>query len=192
MVWFIFILILLIIIGICIKKKLIIRFDTFFRKGFAKIEDRYGVYCWVGKQGDGKTYSLVDWLTEIKKGTNKKVITNVYSYHINNKDTTLYIPNFYDIINYINKMTESGQDKDFIIFYDELFTLLEKGKLDKSILSFISQLRKRGIYLVTTVQEWLDINVTFRRYCRYYIVCNMFNLPLFRCAFSVNVIHSRL
>ena len=122
MIWFIVLLILLIIIGICIKKKLIIRFDTFFRKGFAKIEDRYGVYCWVGKQGDGKTYSLVDWLTEIKKGTNKKVITNVYSYHINNKDTTLYIPNFYDIINYINKLTESGQDKDYIIFYDELFT----------------------------------------------------------------------
>lgn len=66
--------------------------------------------------------------------------------------------------------------------------MLEKGKLKKNILTFISQLRKREIYLLTTVQEWLDINVTFRRYVRYQIDCSMFNLfGLF--ALSINSIH---
>lgn len=28
-----------------IKNKMIIRVDTFFRKGFSKHDDKYGVYC---------------------------------------------------------------------------------------------------------------------------------------------------
>ena len=67
--------------------------------------------------------------------------------------------------------------------------MLEKGKLNKSILSFISQLRKRGIYLVTSAQEWLEINVTFRRYVRYQVDCSIFNLPIFGCAISINRIN---
>ena len=35
-----------------VKNKLVIRVDTFFRKGFAKHDDKYGVYCFTGKQGD--------------------------------------------------------------------------------------------------------------------------------------------
>lgn len=180
-------LVLIIICSYFVKNKIIFRFDTIFRKGFKKVSDSYGVYCFVGKQGDGKTYSCVDWLTEKLRRTDKKIITNVHSLYVNNKDICIYMPNFYDIVKHINKLTETGKDKDYIIFYDELFTLLEKGKLDKSILSFISQLRKRGIYLVTTVQEWLDINVTFRRYCRFYIECKMYNF--FGCTWSVNKIH---
>ena len=30
-----------------IQNKVIIRFDTFFRKGFKKHSDNYGVFCWV-------------------------------------------------------------------------------------------------------------------------------------------------
>lgn len=177
------IIVLFAIIMKCFESKLIIRFDTFFRKGFKKITDRYGVFCWVGKQGDGKTYSCCDFIDEIRG--NKKVITNQLKYAQLNKDFCIYEPNFYEIINKFNNGT---YDSNYIIFYDELFTLLEKGKLSKNILTFISQLRKRSIYLVTTVQEWLDINVTFRRYVRYQVDCSMFNLfGLF--ALSVNQIH---
>lgn len=136
-----------------------------------------------GKQGDGKTYSCCDFISEIRG--NKKVITNQYKYAILNYDFAIYEPNFYEII---DKFNTGVYDTNYIIFYDELFTLLEKGKLNKSILTFISQLRKRGIYLVTTVQEWLDINVTFRRYVRYQVDCSMFNLfGIF--ALSINKIH---
>lgn len=173
----------LVLIVQLVKNKVIIRFDTFFRKGFKKYHDKYGVFCWVGKQGDGKSYSCADFITEIRG--NKKVITNQKKYADLNKDFCIYEPNFYTII---SKFNDGTYDRDYIIFYDELFTLLEKGKLHKNILTFISQLRKREIYLLTTVQEWLDINVTFRRYVRYQIDCSMFNfLGLF--ALSINQIH---
>lgn len=166
-----------------IQNKVIIRVDTFFRKGFKKNNDNYGVYCWVGKQGDGKTYSCCDFINEVRG--KRKVITNQLKYSQLNSDFCIYEPNFYTII---DKFNNGIYDTNYIIFYDELFTLLEKGKLSKNILTFISQLRKRGIFLVTTVQEWLDINVTFRRYVRYQVDCSMFNfLGLF--ALSINMIH---
>ena len=167
------------------KNKIVFRFDTLFRKGFKVIKDTYGVYCFTGKQGDGKTYSVVDFISSIR-GNSQKVITNVYSYYERNKDFCIYEPNFYNII----QGFKNGKfDTNYIIFYDEIFTLIEKGKLNKSILSFLSQLRKRGIYLITTAQEWLEINVTFRRYVRYQIACSMWTLPIFNCTFSINEIN---
>lgn len=163
------------------NNKIIFRFDTLFRKGFKKNRDNYGIYCWVGKQGDGKTYSVCDYLSEMK---GYKIISNVKSYCDNHKGLALYEESFYDII---RKFTNGTYDNKYIIFYDELFSLLQKGKLDQNILNFISQLRKRQIYLVTTVQEWLEVNVTFRRYVRYEIDCKMLNIPLFG-AFSINKI----
>ena len=186
MIWFFIIIVAIVILAKVIENKLVIRFDTIFRKGFSIIKDRYGIYCFTGKMGDGKTYSIVDFISEIVKKTKKKVITNVYSYYVNNKEFAVYNDNFYDIIDKFNNGTYS---KDYIIFYDELFTLLEKGKLNRSILGFISQLRKRGIYLVTSAQEWLEINVTFRRYVRYQVNCKILNLPIFGCAISINQIN---
>lgn len=61
--------------------------------------------------------------------------------------------------------------------------------MNKKILSFISQLRKRKIIFVTTAQEWAEINITFRRYTRYQIDCNMFSLPLTHTAVLFNSIN---
>ena len=36
-----------------------IRFNTFFKKGLPKIDDRFGVYYVTGKQGSGKTYYAI-------------------------------------------------------------------------------------------------------------------------------------
>lgn len=119
------------------------------------------------------------------KHSDKKIITNVKSFYESHKDICIYEQSFYNII---EKFENESYKRDYIIFYDELFTMLEKGKLNKSILSFISQLRKRGIYLVTTVQEWLEINVTFRRYCRFYVDCKMYDF--LGCSWAVNSIHN--
>lgn len=128
---------------------------------------------------------MLDFINSVR-GNNLKVITNVKSYADRNKDFCIFNNNFYDII---DKFKNGTYNTNYIIFYDEIFTLIEKGKLNRSILSFLSQLRKRGIYLVTTAQEWLEINVTFRRYVRFQVDCSMWNLPLFNCAFSVNEIN---
>lgn len=176
--------IFLIVILKMIQNKIVFRFETLFRKGFKKQKDTYGVYCFTGKQGDGKTYSVVDFISNIK--SNRKVITNVYSYYLNNKNFCIYEPNFYNII---RGFKNGFYTTDYIIFFDEIFTLIEKGKLQRDILSFLSQLRKRGIYFVTTAQEWLEINVTFRRYVRYQVNCKMVNIPIFNCCFSINEIN---
>lgn len=119
-------------------------------------------------------------------GKNKIIITNVYSLYSHNKKAFIYEPDFTKIYNMLKDLDDCSK---YIVFYDEIFTLIEKGKLSKDMLSFLSQMRKRKLYLYTTAQEWLEINVTFRRYVRYQVSCKMINLPLFNCAFSINEIN---
>lgn len=201
MLLLIFSFIFIILIVWIVKNKIVLRVDTFFRKGFKKNDDKYGVYCFTGKQGDGKTYSLVDTLSQT--GKNKIKICNIKSLctsgymilgienfdkkHIyDNGYVYIYETDFNKIVQFLEKRVDAD---DFIIVYDEIFTLIEKGKLSKDCLAFLSQMRKRGLYLYTTAQEWLEINITFRRYVRYQIVCKMINLPIFNCALSINEIN---
>lgn len=180
--------ILIILVFYIIKNKVVIHITSFFKKGFKLKNNKFGCYCATGKQGSGKTLYVITFINELKKIIpNMKVITNVESFANRNKDFVVFNNNFYDII---EKFKNGTYDKSYVIFYDEIFTLLEKGKLDKSILSFISQLRKRSLYLFTTAQEWLEINVTFRRYVRYQIECGMISLPLFNCALMINKINN--
>ena len=58
--------------------------------------------------------------------------------------------------------------------YDEIFTELMKGsKLSKPVLDLLCQMRKRKIIFLTTAQEWSEIPLSFRRFCRYEIDCKM-------------------
>lgn len=157
----------------------------FLEKALGVKKTLIGVYCFTGKQGCGKTYSVIDFINSVAL-KNQKVITNVKSYAKNNQSFCIYEENFYTIIDKFNNGTYS---KDYIIFFDEIFTLIEKGKLNRDILSFLSQLRKRGIYFVTTAQEWLEINVTFRRYVRYQVDCDLWSMPIFGTTFSINRIN---
>lgn len=186
-------LIFVIMLALCIvlylfKNHVRINFKSFFKKGFKLIKDKFGCYCWCGKQGDGKTYSVVQFcLDKVKQNPHYKIVTNVYSFAMTCSDLNIiYNRDFYDII---HKFESGVYDTDYIIFYDEIFTLIEKGKLGKDVLTFISQLRKRGIYLLTTAQEWLEINVTFRRYVRFQIDCKMFAFPFTKTAIAINEIN---
>lgn len=117
-----------------------------------------------------------------------RILTNVKSFNVYND--TIYFDNIRDIINYCKQNIKDNRKDKYIIFFDEIFTILEKKQaINKEILSFISQLRKRNIILITTAQEWAEINITFRRYCRYQIDCNMFALPIFKTAFIFNSIN---
>ena len=138
----------------------------------------------LGKQGKGKTYSAIKFLIEQKLKNNYKIITNVKSFDVF-KDT-IYMYDILDIINYCKNFKEN--DENVIIFFDEIFTILEKHtKINAEILSFISQLRKRKIIFVTTAQEWSEINITFRRYVRFQIQCNMISFPILKTALIYNV-----
>lgn len=162
--------ILIFIIFYCIKNRVRIDLKSFTKKGI-KLEDNiYGCYCYVGKQGEGKTTGLVSFLLNQPK--NVKIYSNM------NLKGIKYTP-----INGFKGLMSLKHERNIIIVFDEIFTLLSK-KSNKSVewnefLPFLAQMRKRHIILLTTAQEWLEVDLTFRRYCRYEIKCHSFNLPIF-------------
>lgn len=183
---FLFIIFIIYLLFSFINSKIHIDIKTFFKKGFKKLDNAFGLYCYTGKQGKGKTYSAIKFLIEQKIEHNYIILTNVKSF--NAFEDTLYFKTIDELIDKAIELTKSG--KKIIIFFDEIFTILEKKTpMNKKILSFISQLRKRQIVLVTTAQEWSEINITFRRYVRFQISCNMFSLPFLHTAFIFNSIN---
>ena len=138
-----------------------IKFKTFFKKGFKPNRGKFGVYCYCGKQGSGKTYSVVEFL---RNNRDKKIYANISS--LKDIDYT-YFSGF-------DELLKLRSEHDCIIFFDEIFTALTKtSKMTSEVLDFLSQMRKRRIIFLTTAQEWLEINITLRRYCRYQIDCEM-------------------
>lgn len=151
-----------IIIGLIMyQNKVRIKFKTFFRKGFKVDRGPFGVYCYDGKQGSFKTYSVVEYLLENK---DKRIYSNVKSIK-----GVKYTP-----IGDINDLLALRDESDCIIFFDEIFTAITKSSrinADLDVMDFLSQMRKRRIIFLTTCQEWLELDITLRRYCRYRIHC---------------------
>lgn len=145
-------------------RKVKIKWKTFFRRGFFKDAKPYGVYCYCGKQGKGKTYSVVEFLLN---NSDCKIFSNIKS--IQGIEYT-YFSGF-------DELLKLRDEHDCIIVFDEIFTALTKtSKMNTDVLDFLSQMRKRRIIFITTAQEWLEINITLRRYCRYQIDCNMISI----------------
>ena len=146
-----------------------IKFKTFFKKGFAPQRGRFGVYCYCGKQGSGKTYSAVEFLLSNK---DMKIYSNVRSLK-----GVKYTP-----IGGFDDLLKLRSETNCIIFFDEIFTALSKKSSSRltrqqsnEVLDFLSQMRKRKIIFITTAQEWLEMDMTLRRYCRFQIECNIIN-----------------
>lgn len=132
-----------------------------------------------GKQGKGKTYTCINFLINYTVNNPDVIIlTNIKSFKT--FENIIYFSEINDLIDYC---TQHYQDQKIIILFDEIFTILEKKTaINKKILSFISQLRKRQIIFLTTAQEWAEVNITFRRYVRFQVDCNMFALPILQTA----------
>lgn len=161
---YLFILIVLIIILLIKFRHTKIKWKTFFKKGFAPKRGKFGVYCYCGKQGSGKTYSVVEFL---KQNKDIPIYANIST--LKGIDYTYF--------NGFDQLLQLKDKSDCIIVYDEIFTALTKGtRMSTEVLDFLSQMRKRRIIFLTTAQEWLEINITLRRYCRYQIECRMINL----------------
>lgn len=161
---YLFILVVVIIALLMYQNKVKIKWPTFFKKGFAPTRGKFGVYCYCGKQGQGKTYSAVEYLLQNK---DKRIYSNVKTIK-----GVKYTP-----IGGFDDLLKLRSESDCIIFYDEIFTALTRtSRINTDVLDFLSQMRKRRIIFITTAQEWLEINITLRRYCRYQINCRMLNI----------------
>lgn len=178
-----------IIFGIyyCIRNKIKIKFKTFFKKGFKVKKGIYGIYCYVGFQGDGKTYSCCEYVLDnysnIQLFSNVKINNINYTYY-EGFDGLLKLRDSIDMAKYFNRnyIIFNGNkipfqyDKQIVFIYDEIFSELQRGsKIDNNVLDFITQMRKRGFILLTTAQIWSDIPITWRRLTRFQIDCKMRN-----------------
>lgn len=122
----------------------------------------FGVYCFEGKQGSGKTYALTKYL--IREGTNKKIYSNMTFTGID-----------YEPIRDIEHLLSLRDEKEVFIVYDEILNLLNDKSIPRDIrddlFEFLTQQRKMKNILFTTTQEWLSIPIEFRRFVRIQIIC---------------------
>lgn len=167
------VIILVILVFMSIKAKIHVKLRTFKGKSFRPVRGNFGLYVYCGKQGKGKTYSLVEYLLDNKDKI--QVFCNIGG--IKGLDYTHFV-GFKDLIDIKHKLDSNSLDidssKQLIIVYDEIFTELQKKSvLNKEILDFLCQMRKRKIIFLTTCQEWAELPLTYRRFCRYEIDCNM-------------------
>lgn len=184
-----FLLLLFIMIAIyyCFKNKIKIKFKTFLKKGFKVKKGVYGIYCYVGFQGNGKTYSCIEYVIDnynnIQLFSNVKINNVNYIYYNGFKEMLL----LRDCIDYArsrknNYIIFKGKkypidfEKQIVFIYDEIFSELQRGsKISNDVLDFITQMRKRCFILLTTAQIWSDIPITWRRLTRFEIDCSMRN-----------------
>lgn len=164
----------IIIIVVCWKNKVRIKLHTFFKKSFRPARGIFGLYVYCGAQGKGKTYSLIEYLIDNKDKI--EVYSNIGD--IKGVNYTHYV-GFKGLLEIRDKLDngtlEYDKNKQLVIIYDEVFTELDKGtKLSKPVLDFLCQMRKRKILFLTTAQYWAELPITYRRFCRYQIDCNMF------------------
>lgn len=120
----------------------------------------------VGHQGAGKTISAVHYAEYLlKKYPNALVFSNI----------KLDVPNFqqlqaHEIEEYLLK--DFGR-QEVIYLLDEIQTLLraKKGALSADTLLSIQQQRKANKTILGTLQEFLDLDISYRRQLRAQVQC---------------------
>lgn len=149
-----------IIIALMMINKISIDWGSLISKTIRLDRGLFGVYCFTGKQGSGKTYSLTKY---VKKHAipGKKIYSNVTIYGLD-----------YEPIRSVEHLLSLRDEKNVFIIYDEIFTLMQKSsKIEGDLMEFLTQQRKMKNIFFTTAQEWLEIPITFRRFVRIQIDC---------------------
>lgn len=142
------------------QSKIHIDFRSFLSRTIPLDRGLFGVYCFTGKQGSGKTYSLVKYLkNHVEEG--KKIYSNVTIHGID-----------YQPIKSVQHLLSLKDEKNVFIVYDEIFTLMQKStKIEAEMMEFLTQQRKMKNIFFTTAQEWLELPVSFRRFVRIQVDC---------------------
>lgn len=138
-----------------------IRFNTFFKRGLPKIDDRFGIYFVTGRQGSGKNYYATMLLLQQDKSLCNKVYTNVHS---------LKIPGYN--INYFDKLSDIYYNtEEYCIFLiDEISRKYDKNsKTDTQFYAWLNQSRKRKRIVILITQEWRELPMWIRRPAKYMI-----------------------
>ena len=119
----IFLIVFVYFIMFVFRSHLHIDWKSLFKVGFSKKDNSFGLYTYTGKQGEGKTYSAIKFISEQKNRYNYIVVTNVHSF--NKFSDTIYIDDIMQLIDFI-KINHDKNGKKYLIFFDEIFTVLMK------------------------------------------------------------------
>jgi len=149
----------LIVAYILVRSKIHIDFRSFIQPTLPLALGTFGVYCFTGKQGSGKTYSLNKFIRRHAKG--KKIYSNLTFKGLK-----------YTKLNSVKELLALADQRECYIVYDEIFTLMQKTtRFNDDIMEFLTQQRKQENIFITTAQEWLELPITFRRFVRIQIEC---------------------
>jgi len=169
MITFVLIMCVIIFCFLWWKSKIHVDFKSFFMPTLPLDMGKFGVYCFTGKQGSGKTYSLTKYIKAHVK--DHKIYSNLHIVGIE-----------YEQITSVEHLLSLRNEEKLFIIFDEIFTLLNDKTIPKDIrddlMEFLSQQRKMKNILLTTAQEWLNIPIEFRRFVRIQIQC--LTIPLGR------------
>lgn len=138
-----------------------IRFNTFFKRGLPKIDDRFGIYFVTGRQGSGKNYYATMLLLQQDQKVCNKVYTNVHS---------LKIPGYN--IKYFDRLSDLYYNtEEYCIFLiDEISRKYDKNsKTDTQFYAWLNQSRKRKRIVILITQEWRELPMWIRRPAKYMI-----------------------
>lgn len=169
MIWVI-IAVVLFLIGMVYMyvNKIHVDYASFAKKTLYLERGKFGVYCYTGKQGSGKTYGLVRYILKHKTDS-----TEIYS------NITIEGLDYKPIESLEHLLSLRDKTHCFII-YDEIFTILQKqSKISADLMEFLTQQRKVKNIFFTTAQEWLEIPITFRRFVRIQVECSTIPLGAF-------------
>ncbi len=135
--------------------KIFIDEKSLIRKGIKVRDSQYGVYCFTGFQGSGKTMNAVEFLQRnAPSGGAAKIYTNIDS---------LTLPHTY--------ISETGQLnpkwRDCFVVIDEIHKAYPKtAKTDRFFYSFLQESRKHHRVTIIITQEWKEVPMWLRRPCK--------------------------
>lgn len=124
----------------------------------------YGIWCFVGMEGGGKTMSLVHYLEEMRKKYGDEIYISTNFFY---KNEDFPITHWKDLL--------TTYDRAVIYAYDELqneFNSRNYRDFPVELVYLLTQNRKRnGIQVVYTTQDYDAVDKTFRRRTRVVVSC---------------------
>lgn len=156
-----------------------IRFNTIFKKGLPKIDDRFGCYFITGRQGSGKNFYACMLILQQDKKIVNKIYTNIQS---------LNIPG-YDIC-YFNKISDIvyNTEEHCIFLIDEIARKYDRSsRTDTQFYGWLNQSRKRKRIVIMITQEWRELPMWIRRPARYMITTRKTNI-LYKLGFVTSIV----
>lgn len=134
--------------------KIFLDVKSFVKKGIKVKDSIYGVYCFTGFQGSGKTMNAVDFLARNSEGGRQKIYTNIDS---------IKLP--HDYISSVSDLDPTWRDCFVVI--DEVHKAFPKNSpTNKEFYSFLQESRKHHRVTIIVTQEWKEVPMWLRRPCK--------------------------